>query len=1001
MNHVKRIPLLLIALVGAVVDIAFINPSQLSGKNPTTAVDRPREAWVLRSVLDGRPRMLSVALHDKLWLAYNTQTASLYKAWLGSVKFGGPVYTSAHGPQPVSAGIPYMEEPDANPWRIVENGKVSTPAITYKGHSVLQNRLSLTYELAYQGKKIQIEETPDFFDPGGNRAGFERVFVTKNVPAGVAISLAMHLNSLGAVSDYQTDGKFAVLQEGTEQIEDKAFKTSSGDLQLKANGKTTFKVSFTAKPAVKRATEYKNREQLVTDLFAKSDCNTCHNRDVKTVGPAYMAIAERYDNTAKSKEALITKIIKGGAGNWGQIPMTPHPDLKREDAATLVSYILDLDAEKERKQMADKLMPRPTYPVTFKPIDPATVAINTELPGMAVNVYQFSSGLSNIPEINDEMAPVQSGSLNALHWDNKDFGSLKANFVMHASGLLTIKKITNVVFRLVCDDGGRLFIDDKLVVDNGVNHGLKPTDGEIILKAGKHPFRMEYYQGEYDKGVSLQWMPHGSNAFTVVPPAVFTFKGKDIKPTQQGAIEVRKDEVPGDQSPLVAVHPSFVLSQARPDQFKPRVGGMDFLSDGRMVVSTWDSLGSVYLIDARKAATPQQIQVKRIAYGLAEPLGLKVVDDQIYVMQKQELTKLVDSNKDELIDTYQTICNGWKVSANFHEFAFGLVYKDGYFYGTLATAINPGGASTQPQIPDRGKVVKINRNDGSFSLIASGLRTPNGIGLGVDNEIFIADNQGDWLPANKIVHLQPGAWYGSRSVDFAGTAKAKETQPVVWLTQDEIGNSPSQPATLNVGPYQNQMIHGDVTHGGLKRVFAEKVNGAYQGVVFRFTQGLEAGVNRLAWGPDGSLYIGGVGSTGNWGQTGKLGYGLQKLTFNKTSTFEMLAVRARPKGIEIEFTEPLQAGSGQSVADYTIRQWWFKPTADYGGPKMDDQRLAIKTVHVSGDRRKVFLELPGMQSKHVVYVRLNRKTVASASGNKLWSTEAWYTMNAIPTEVAQ
>jgi len=68
----------------------------------------------------------------------------------------------------------------------------------------------------------------------------------------------------------------------------------------------------------------------------------------------------------------------------------------------------------------------------------------------------------------------------------------------------------------------------------------------------------------------------------------------------------------------------------------------------------------------------------------------------------------------------------------------------------LATAINPGGASTQPQIQDRGKVVKISKADGSVEFIASGLRTPNGIGLGPNNEIFVADNQGDWLPSCKI-----------------------------------------------------------------------------------------------------------------------------------------------------------------------------------------------------------------------------------------------------------
>jgi cytochrome c len=233
-------------------------------------------------------------------------------------------------------------------------------------------------------------------------------------------------------------------------------------------------------------------------------------------------------------------------------------------------------------------------------------------------------------------------------------------------------------------------------------------------------------------------------------------------------------------------------------------------------------------------------------------------------------------------------------------------------------------------------------------------------------------------------------------VDFEGTADTPEVLPVVWLPQDEIGNSPTQPAPLNVGPYQNQMIHGDVTHGGIKRVFAEKINGQYQGVVFRFTQGLEAGVNRLAWGPDGALYVGGVGSTGNWQHPGKLAYGLQRLTFNNKTTFEMLAVRARTNGIEIEFTEPLKAGSGEKAADYGIRQFYYKPTGEYGGPKLDDRALTVKAVRVAADRKKVALELAGMKPNHVVYVRLDKQTMRSSSDQPLWTTEAWYTMNHIP-----
>ncbi|MCF2489302.1 PA14 domain-containing protein [Dyadobacter sp. CY347] len=1005
-----------LAVLGAAMLVAVLGSATTFNIKPATHagfsdVKRPREAWVLRSVLDARPRILSIALHDNLWLAYNTKTAALYKAWTGKIDFNGPVYTSSHGPQPVSVGTTYMEEPDGNPWRITADGKEVTPEISYKGHTVLNNQVTLKYDLDYQGKKISMEERPEFFDAGNGKAGFERVFTIANAPADVQVALNVHLNSLTAATDYKTDGKFSVANERDETAGNKAFKAIDGKLVLNNNGKTTLTVNLTEKPAQPQFAQQESKADMVAGLFAKSDCNTCHNQEVKTVGPAYKAIAERYENNDKNKNALVTKVIKGGAGNWGQIAMSPHPDLKKEDAETMVSYILELDADKEKAQAASKLMPKPAYPIVLKSIAPATVASaidksnaarpgdarpNEARPGIAVNIYQFASGIGAVPEINDEMLPVKSGSINALHLDEQDFGDLKDNFAIFASGYINIKKTTNIVFRLVCDDGGKLFIDDNLVIDNGVNHALQPTDGEIILKPGKHPFRVEYYQGAFGKGLSLQWRPYGSKEFVVVPPSVFTYKGADIKRTGQAPVDVKKEDIPGDKSPLVAVHPSFTLAQARPDNFQPRVGGMDFLADGRMVVSTWDSLGSVYIVDGRKAATPNDIKVKRIAYGLAEPLGLKVVDGEIYIMQKQELTKLVDLNNDELIDEYQTICNGWKVSANFHEFAFGLVYKDGYFYGTLATAINPGGASTKPQIPDRGKAIKISKKDGSFTFVASGLRTPNGIGLGVDDEIFIADNQGDWLPANKIIHLQEGAWYGSRSVDFEGTANRKETPPVMWLTQDEIGNSPSQPAKLNVGPYQNQMIHGDVTHGGIKRVFAEKVNGAYQGAVFRFTQGLEAGVNRLAWSPDGSLYIGGVGSTGNWGHAGKLGYGLQKLTFNNKVAFEMLAVRAKSDGVEIEFTEPLKEGIGETASDYEIRQWWFKPTGDYGGPKMDEESLAVKSVKISADRKKAYLQLTGMKSKHMVYIHLNRKNIISQNGNNLWSTEAWYNMNEIP-----
>jgi cytochrome c len=165
--------------------------------------------------------------------------------------------------------------------------------------------------------------------------------------------------------------------------------------------------------------------------------------------------------------------------------------------------------------------------------------------------------------------------------------------------------------------------------------------------------------------------------------------------------------------------------------------------------------------------------------------------------------------------------------------------------------------------------------------------------------------------------------------------------------------------------------------------------------VFRFTQGMEAGINRLRVGPDGALYVGGIGSTGNWGQAGKHGYGLQRLAYNGGTAFEMLAIRARANGFEVEFTEPLEPGLGSDPEAYELRQWWYRPTEQYGGPKLDAKRLRVASASVSPDRRRVFLEVEGCEEGHVVHFHLAGPFFDEA-GRGPWSTEAWYTLNRIP-----
>jgi len=455
-------------------------------------------------------------------------------------------------------------------------------------------------------------------------------------------------------------------------------------------------------------------------------------------------------------------------------------------------------------------------------------------------------------------------------------------------------------------------------------------------------------------------------------------------------VEETTTKTPGFGAALESVHPSYQVTNLEPAGYDFTVGGMAFLPDGKLLISTWSPQGSVYILDGVLTGDSSQVKVKLIAQGLMEPLGAEVVDGSIFVLQKNELTQLIDHDGDMVTDEYKSICNSFGVSTDFHEFAFGLVYKDEHFYANLSVPMRL--MDGEMPLWDRGRTIKI-AMDGSFQHINHGLRQPNGIGVGIDDQLFITDNQGQWAPGNKFIHIQKGAFHGMRWVLPDFIKDLPETPPAVWLPQDEIANSPSEPTIARDGLYQGQMLYGDVSHGGIKRVFLEKVGDTYQGAVFRFTQGLTAGVSRLRWGPDGALYIGQAGMVGGWSWKGKRN-GLQRLSYTGNPTFEMLAIRSRQGGFEIQFTEPLAKDVGNAASDYKIQQWWYKPTASYGGPKMDLTDLVPSEVTVSKDRKTVYLRISGLKSEHVVYFRLNHQ-LKCEQGNKLWSGEAWYTLNQI------
>ena len=996
------IPFLLLALLSCTTDTTekTSNQTQID-----YGYDRAHNPWVFRSVLDEKPRMITLALNENLWLAYSTQNCAIYKAWKGFVNFDGAVYNTVHGPQPNTIGDAFFVNEFDNPWVATKDGAAQELNIQYRGHSFVKGQVEMNYEFTLpDGKKFTVSEKPEYTVNDSGLKGLERNFEVKGLPQGIQLALKTNISSISGSTEksaeqanFKTNGKLNIDKIEERKSGDITAIDLNGQLVLNSNESTKLTAYFVKKPLIENKNKLANEEELDKPLgyklIARNDCKSCHNTMRKTIGPSYLSVARKYDNTEANIAMLTEKVKYGGAGVWGTTMMNAHPNVDDLEIKAMVEYIMTLDSEEEKIAKSKPVKKQMAFTAA------ADVITDDLLPGLRLKFVRISEKIKGLDDVNFKKRIEYEGIVPNIDIIDADLSWAGDWFGMQFDGYIDVPKDNNYLFRLSSDDGSRFYLDNQLIIDNDGFHGTDSRDGEMALKAGLHPIKVTYFQGSGGKTVNLSWKSFDDPSFKSVGPASFMHHKKEQ------AVDVNKKspplaatvKIPGDQFPLANVHPSFDLFQARPATFLPKVAGMDFKANGKLAVSTWDAGGEVHLITNPDAEDPGNMKVKTIARGLAEPLGLKVVDDVIYVLQKQELTKLIDNNGDEIIDEYITICNAWDVSANFHEFAFGLEEKDGWLYGNLAIGILPGGASAPNQPQHRGRTFRVEIATGNIEFVTSGLRTPNGVGIGVDNELFVSDNQGDWLPACKIMHVEKDAWYGSRAVDFEGTAEMQMKDPVVWLPQDEIGNSPSQITYLDKGPYKGQMIHGEVTHGGLKRVFAEKVNDQYQGAVFRFVQGLEAGVNRMCWGPDEALYIGGVGSTGNWGHSGKLWYGLQKIKYNNKSTFEMLAIRAQTNGIEIEFTEPLREGQAWDENLFNIEQWYYKPTADYGGPKLDQKKLIVKSSNLSDDRTKVFLEIDGIKEKYVIYVRL-KEHIISAKGNELHSTEAWYTMNNIPKD---
>ena len=449
-------------------------------------------------------------------------------------------------------------------------------------------------------------------------------------------------------------------------------------------------------------------------------------------------------------------------------------------------------------------------------------------------------------------------------------------------------------------------------------------------------------------------------------------------------------------------------------------GGLQFIAPDSIACST--RIGEIW-IGKGVITNPAETKWTLFESGLHEVLSLASRDGWLYALQRGEITRLKDTNGDGRADKVETVCGGWGISGDYHEYAFGSKFdRDGNIWVALTLT-----GSFSSQSPYRGWCVRVNA-DGKMTPTACGVRSAGGVGFNAAGDCFYTDNQGPWNGACKLHWLKPGRFVGhpdgirwfdepatKDAIAAAGLkkpAKPKDESreyaeakripelllPAVYFPYPKMGQSASGIACDlsqgKFGPFKEQLFVGDQTHSTVMRVFLEMVDGQYQGVCIPFREGFGSGSLALEFANNGTLFV--FGTDRGWGSRGGKPFALDQLTWTGKLPFEIHEMRAKHDGFEYTFTQPINAESAVKPESYSVETYTYIYHSSYGSSEVDKTVPKIKAVRVSADKMSVRLIVDGLVEGHVHEFHL--PGVRSTLGEPLLHDSAYYTLNKIPAK---
>lgn len=540
-----------------------------------------------------------------------------------------------------------------------------------------------------------------------------------------------------------------------------------------------------------------------------------------------------------------------------------------------------------------------------------------------------------------------------------------------------------------------------------VGSSLKPEtiDGRVVLKipVGKAHFKVAYGDGEVSNELE------NLTDFTKGGPSKWS-----EKVTTTGEL--------GEDDGAAYVLDRLTVPYQNPYGVKMRIGGFDFFSSdpSKAALSTWD--GDVWIVSGIDEKL-ENLTWKRFAAGGHETLGLVIVGDVIYTVSDSQITRYHDLNDDGEADFYENFNNDWELTSGFHAFCFDLqTGPDGDFFFAFGCPVRGGGRSFERMGRHHGSILRVSPDGLKLDRYATGLRAPNGIGVGPDGQLTSGDNEGTFVPRCPIHWINEGDFLGvvDSAADYAsmkttptvdqrrgGRAKdldpSEAPKPLAWLPKN-VDNSNGGQVWVESdqwGPFGGEMLHFSYGQSAIYVVLKEKKGDLMQGGVVKIPVRPTSSAMRGKFSPkDGQLYLAGLkGWQTNAGREG----GFDRVRYTGRPVAMPSSLRVRDGGIEIGFTQKLDQELAEDPESFAISGSDLRWSQDYGtaefevGHREADSmprgrtRFEVTSAKLLPDGKSVFVKIADLQPVHMMQIDLDLET---AEGEEIL-TKIWNTIHII------